>query len=96
MWRPAYEGASVRNGVITIATYVPTVILGVIGSVWLIRQSRRSALPLLLLLLWIATHVVIVGIIRYRVTGELFLLMTVPAGVALVRAAIARDARLHT
>ena len=81
MWRPAYEGASLRNGVVTLATYAPLVAFGGAGMVLLAMRSRGASLPAILVIAWAATHMVIVGLIRYRVPGELFLLMAFPFGV---------------
>lgn len=80
MWRPTYEGSSLRNIVTFVVSYPPVLIFGLIGAVRLARTSRIGVLPLALLSMWVVAHVVIVGIIRYRVPAELLLLMTFPTG----------------
>jgi 4-amino-4-deoxy-L-arabinose transferase-like glycosyltransferase len=81
MWRPTYEGASFRNGAASLASYLPLLVLGLAGAVVLASRSRIVSLPAILVATWAIAHMVIVGLIRYRVPGELFLLMAFPFGV---------------
>lgn len=87
MWRPTYEGASLRNGLVTLVTYVPVLILGLIGAVQLARRDilGTSAVPLATLLVWVFIHLVVTGMIRFRLPAEAVLLMTLPAGIETVR-----------
>lgn len=82
MWRPTYEGASVRNGLVTVGTYVPVLVLGGLGAGLLARKGfRQSAvLPALFLLLWAVEHMVVTAMIRFRLPAEAVLLATLPAG----------------
>lgn len=95
MWRPTYEGASLRNGAITILTYVPVLVLGAVGAMRLARRSlfEATALPLIVLCVWIVVHVVVTGMIRFRLPGELVLLTTLPSGVDGVLVALGRRER---
>lgn len=79
MWRPTYEGASTRNVIITLASYLPVLALGLAGALWLsLRSGPGTVLPLLLLMTWIAIHVLVTGMIRFRLAAELFLLISGP------------------
>ena len=84
MWRPTYEGSSLRNGAITIGTYVPLLLLGVIGAVALARAAAIpiGAVPLLTLAAWFVLHAVVGGMIRYRLPAELVLGIAAPFGAA--------------
>jgi hypothetical protein len=86
MWRPTYEGASLRNGVLTLITYVPLLLLGVLGSVALAGTRPRTvgAVPLLILVTWFLLHAVVGGLIRYRLPAELVLGIAAPFGIALL------------
>lgn len=83
MWRPTYEGASVRNAAVFTATYVPVLVFGLVGLVVLALRrpivSMRQV-PVVIFAAWVAMHMVLVGLIRYRVTGELILLSVAPIG----------------
>ncbi len=49
MWRPpTYEGASPRNVIVTLVSYVPVLLAGVVGLFWLVRRERvgPAAVPL--------------------------------------------------
>jgi hypothetical protein len=82
MWRPTYEGASPRNKVVTLATYLPVLALGVLGAATLARGGWRAsgAALAILLVTWVAVHVLVTGMIRFRLAAELMLLETVPFG----------------
>lgn len=83
MWRPTYEGASLRNAVAFTATYVPVLAFGLFGLFMLaVRRPTISIrqIPVIVFAAWVAMHVVLVGLIRYRVPGELILLSTAPIG----------------
>lgn len=86
MWRPTYEAASLRNGIVTFVTYVPLLLFGLLGLIELSRRRPCVSLhqtPAALLLLWAGMHMLLVGLIRYRVTGELILLAVAPFGALL-------------
>ena len=78
MWRPTYEDASTRNLLVSFATYLPVLVLGVAGAAILARAGalRASALPALFLATWVAVHVLVAGLIRYRLPAELILIVT--------------------
>ena len=82
MWRPAYGDASPRNIVISTATYVPVLALGILGAVALARRDLLApgALPALVLATWVAIHVVVTGMIRFRLAAELVLIEVAPFG----------------
>lgn len=93
MWRPTYEGSSLRNGAITLLTYVPLLALGIVGAVGSARRDLLgpAAFPLLAFLAWAVAHAVVGGIIRYRLPAELLLIPCVPAGLALLLQAVPRS-----
>lgn len=92
MWRPAYEDASARNLAITLATYVPLLALGLAGAIRLASRSGPPGgwLPLLILGTWVAIHVIVTGMIRFRLAAELVLLAAAPFGALLLRDALWR------
>lgn len=83
MWRPTYEGASPRNGFVTLVTYIPTLLLGLAGATLLMRGGAfaPSALPGLFLVVWFGEHVAATGMIRFRLPAELVLLVVAPFAV---------------
>lgn len=83
MWRPTYDDASLRNSAITLATYLPTLVLGLAGTFALARNGFHlsTALPLVFLAAWFAVHVLVTGMIRFRLPAELVLIMVAPFGV---------------
>lgn len=87
MWRPAYADASPRNLAVTTGTYVPTLLFGVIGAVVLFRRIGLASapVPLLILLTWVVIHVIVTGMIRFRLASELVLLEAAPFGLLYVR-----------
>lgn len=95
MWRPTYEGASLRNGIITLVSYLPVVVLGIAGALVLARGDpfSPSALPGLLLVSWVILHVVVAGMIRFRLPAELVLIVT---GSVALHAFASRRARLSS
>lgn len=83
MWRPTYEDASLRNGIVSVLTYVPVLLLGLAGAVGLAMHRpliSMTALPLLVILSWALMHMLLVGLIRYRVPAELVLVSATPFG----------------
>jgi hypothetical protein len=97
MWRPTYERSSLRNGAVTLGTYLPLLVLGSIGAVALARATPLpvGAVPLLLLGAWFLLHALIGGLIRYRLPAELILSVVAPFGVALLlRSSVPRAASL--
>ena len=84
MWRPTYEGASLRNGALTLGTYIPVLVLGFLGAVALARTAALpiGAIPLLILAAWFVLHAVVGGLIRYRLPAELVLSIAAPFGAA--------------
>lgn len=83
MWRPTYNDASARNTAVTLATYLPMLVLGLAGAVELARNGahRPTAIPLVFLGTWFVAHVVVTGMIRFRLPAELVLLTIAPFGV---------------
>jgi hypothetical protein len=86
MWRPTYEGSSLRNGAVTIGTYIPLLVLGLLGAVALARTKPIpiGVVPLLTVATWVLLHAVVGGLIRYRLPAELVLSITAPFGVAML------------
>ena len=78
MWRPTYEEASTRNLLVSFATYLPVLVVGVAGAAILARAGalRASALPALFLVTWVGVHMLVAGLIRYRLPAELILIVT--------------------
>lgn len=95
MWRPTYEDASLRNGLVTLATYLPVSLLGVIGTAVILRRRPfgPAAVPALFLVAWVSAHVLVTGMIRFRVAAELVLLVAAPFGLAAVHELLRRGAR---
>lgn len=83
MWRPTYEGSSVRNGAITLLTYLPALGLGLTGAVLLARRGGIvTTLPALFIAAWFAIHVIVTGMIRFRVAAEILLVVAAPFAIA--------------
>lgn len=83
MWRPTYEGASFRNGLVTFLTYPVVLVAGIVGAVRLVRAAPGSAgmVPGLFLIGWVLLHVFITGMIRFRVAAEHVLIVAAPFAV---------------
>lgn len=81
MWRPTYDDASTRNVLITLISYLPVLLSGVVGAgVLLTRGGIRSAavMPAIVLMTWFAIHVAVTGMIRFRLAAELVLIEAAP------------------
>ena len=89
MWRPTYEDSSARNQLITLVSYVPVLLAGIVGAgVLLGRGGLRSpaTTPAIVLLLWFGIHVAVTGMIRFRLPAELVLMEAAPfAALAFLR-----------
>lgn len=87
MWRPTYEGSSVRNGAITLTTYVPLLVLGLVGALSVVRSAPFGAtwVPLIGFCVWLGTHAIVGGMIRYRLPAELLLVPYLPFGLGAAR-----------
>lgn len=83
MWRPTYEGASLRNWLVTVVSYLPVLALGVAGALLLARRGflEVAALPVIFIVTWAFIHVLITGMIRFRLPAELMLVITMPFAV---------------
>ncbi len=83
MWRPTYEGASSRNVLVTFASYVPVLALGAVGALTLLARGlfRVGAIPALFLGTWFIVHVLVTGMIRFRLAAEMVLLIAAPFAV---------------
>jgi hypothetical protein len=92
MWRPAYADASARNIAISVASYVPVLVFGAAGAVALARTAGpvSAGIPLVILVTWLVIHVILTGMIRFRLAAELVLLETAPFGVLAVRDLVRR------
>ena len=92
MWRPTYDGSSVRNSVVTLATYFPLLLLGIVGAVVLARAMPVpvGAIPVMTLAIWVLLHLVVGGMIRYRLSAEYVLAITAPFGLAFLLGPLAR------
>lgn len=92
MWRPTYEGASARNVLITLVSYPPVLVFGLIGALWLARRDLfgAAAVPLMLLLGWMLLHVLVTGMIRFRLAGEHVLIIAAPFGLLAVWSVVRR------
>ena len=80
MWRPTYEGSSVRNTVITLATYPLVLVAGAGGALLLMRRGPFDAMcvPALFVLGWALLHVLVTGMIRFRVAAEMVFIVAMP------------------
>lgn len=90
MWRPTYDQASTRNILITLISYAPVLVAGLLGAgILLARGGIRSAgaIPAVVLAIWFAIHVAVTGMIRFRLAAELVLIESAPfAALAAVEA----------
>lgn len=80
MWRLTYDGASARNVVISALSYPPVLLLGIAGALLLARRDLWGvgAVPALFLLGWTALHVLVTGMIRFRLAAEHVLIIAAP------------------
>lgn len=79
MFRPSYAGASGLNLAVTLATYVPLLVLAAVGFIrrWSIPLVRALAI---VVVYHLALHGLATGMIRFRPPIEA--LLTIPAGLA--------------
>lgn len=86
MWRPSYEGASARNEIVTLVTYVPVLLTGLAGATYLAFRGglhSSAVTPALFLFIWAGIHIAVTGMIRFRLPAELVLMEAAPfAGLA--------------
>ena len=77
MWRPTYEGASFRNLVIFGGNYLLVVALGVVGVARLSRVGfgRFGGLIFICLAYFVLIHLIVPGMIRYRLPAEPLLIL---------------------
>jgi 4-amino-4-deoxy-L-arabinose transferase-like glycosyltransferase len=80
MWRLTYESASVRNTLITALSYPPVLIVGVVGAVLLARRDLfgPGIVPALFLVGWTTLHMLVTGMIRFRLAAEHVLIVAAP------------------
>lgn len=84
MWRPTYADSSLRNGLITLVSYPPVLVFGLAGTALLVRRARNrgvAIIPVLFLVTWFTAHVLVTGMIRFRLAAELVLLETAPLAI---------------
>lgn len=80
MWRLTYDGASARNILITTLSYPAVLVLGIAGALLLARRDLLGpgAVPVLFLFGWTALHMLVTGMIRFRLATEHVLIITAP------------------
>lgn len=86
MWRPVYEGASLFNILVTSMTYIPLVVLSILG----LYRVRRHPIGILLITAvsyHLVVHGLVTGMIRFRLPVEALLLIAV-AGLAVPAAGV--------
>ncbi len=72
MLRINYEGASLKNGIVTTMSYVPVLLAGTLGM-WLLRRHLQTLCLSAFLMYYLAFHAIFFGIIRYRIVIEMVL-----------------------
>lgn len=76
-WRPTYEGSSFRNFVIFGSSYVLIAVLAIVGIVRAVRRGPSNAEWMVLagLAFFVVLHMIVPGMIRYRLPAEPFLIL---------------------
>jgi hypothetical protein len=86
LWQPwphAVEYSGALIAVISAASYLPLLVLAMIGAGWCARHNPRAVLPIVLLIGFLtAVHMVTIGSLRYRFPMEPFLAILAGAPVA--------------
>jgi len=71
MWRPTYEGASLKNVAFFGGSYVMLMALGAVGMALALRRSLVPAwLLVLFICIFIFQHGLVIGMIRFRLAAE--------------------------
>lgn len=80
MWRLTYDGASARNVLITALSYPAVLVFGAAGALLLARRDLfgPGAVPALFLLGWTVLHMLVTGMIRFRLAAEHVLIVAAP------------------
>lgn len=82
MFRPTYSGASAFNTVVTLATYVPLLALGIAGLGVLWRDHGAGGKILVALVAYhVVVHGLLTGMIRFRLPVELVLSISAGTGI---------------
>jgi len=80
MWRPTYDGSSARNFAVTLLSYPVVLIAGLVGAILLARVDAFGphCVPALFLFGWFFLHVLVTGMIRFRLAAEHVLIVAAP------------------
>jgi 4-amino-4-deoxy-L-arabinose transferase-like glycosyltransferase len=85
MWRPVYEGSSLRNWIVTGTSYGLLLLLSAVGGLATLRQGRAGGARWYIVALVVTLggiHAVTTGMIRFRLPIEAALVILAGVGVA--------------
>jgi len=66
MWRPYYSGTSRLSQLVMIFSYIPVMILGILGTFLSYKTWRKSIIFISFILYYVLVHAILVATIRYR------------------------------
>lgn len=66
MWRPYYSGTSRLSQLVIIFSYLPIMILGILGIFLSYKEWRKSIILVFFILYYVLVHAILVATIRYR------------------------------
>lgn len=80
MWRPTYDGSSARNVAVTLLSFPAVLVAGLLGAILLARVDAFGphSVPALFLFGWTLLHILVTGMIRFRLAAEHVLIVAAP------------------